>query len=268
MVDDLKEHSNVKWWRDILPSAREPYYADGSVALYCGDSLRVLRELRPYSIGALVTDPPYSSGGLFRGDRAGSTVAKYVQTDTVAPRAEFSGDTRDQRSFLAWASLWLADAYAAAAPGSPALVFSDWRQLPTMTDALQAGGWLWRNIATWWKPGVRMRRGRFSSSAEFIAYGTKGPATPGPCSPQNVFAHREHIAEKPLAVMAWALGVVPSAAIVLDPFAGAGTTLLAAREQGLRAIGIEADPMYCQFAARRLSFRVRGAAANQEALGL
>ena len=55
-----------------------PYYADESVTLYHGEALAVLASLPTGSVDAVVADPPYSSGGMMRGDRAQATVAKYV----------------------------------------------------------------------------------------------------------------------------------------------------------------------------------------------
>jgi len=235
----------------------EPYYADEWVTIYHGDCFDLLPELS--GVGAVVTDPPYSSGGAFRGDRAERTSVKYVNSDTAAYRPEFAGDNRDQRSFLAWCTLWLNAARKASTPGAPLLSFIDWRQLPILTDAVQAGGWVWRNLATWHKPGIRMQRGRFSSSAEYVIYATNGPAVDGVASPQNVFAcppipgdDKEHIAEKPASVLRWMLGVVPAGALVLDPFMGSGATLRAAKDCGLKAIGIEVDERYCEVAARRM----------------
>ena len=58
---------------------------------------------------------------------------------------------------------------------------------------------------------------------------------------------------KPLALMRWLVRLVtPPGGLVLDPFAGSGTTLLAARREGLRAIGIEREPDYAKDAAHRL----------------
>jgi site-specific DNA-methyltransferase (adenine-specific) len=242
-----------------------PYYADDHVTLYHGDAFDILPTLS--GIGAVVTDPPYSSGGAFRGDRANSTVDKYVRTDTLAYRPDFAGDNRDQRSFLAWAGLWLNAARVASVPGAVLCSFIDWRQLPVLTDAVQVGGWTWRNLGTWWKPGIRMQKGRLSSSAEYVVYATNGPSDAvGQTSPQNVFRcapdeDRDHIAQKPVDVMKWLLGLAPSDALVLDPFMGSGSTLAAAKSLGMRSIGIEVDERYCEVAAIRLRQEVLGLTA-------
>jgi site-specific DNA-methyltransferase (adenine-specific) len=235
----------------------KPYYQDGSVTIYHGDMFDILPTLS--GVGAVITDPPYSSGGAFRGDRAMQTSAKYVNTDTAAYRPEFAGDNRDQRSFLAWCALWMNAARQASIPSAVLCSFIDWRQLPMLTDAVQAGGWTWRGLATWWKPGIRMQRGAFSASAEYVVYATNGPAqTDFDGAVQNVFKcapapNKEHIAEKPADVMSWVVSVVAPSSLVLDPFMGSGSTLFAAKGKGHRAIGIEVEERYCEIAARRCS---------------
>lgn len=233
-------------------------YDQRGVQVWCGDVLRAHEAIRE-PVGAVLTDPPYSSGGAFRGDRMASTVSKYVQSGCQLHRPDFTGDNRDQRGYLAWSALWMDSVREASLPGSPLLCFTDWRQLPITTDAIQAGGWVWRAIATWHKPGVRMQRGRFSGSAEYIVVGSNGPVTEGPTSPQNVFtcqptrgADKTHIAEKPVPVLRWLLGIVPDGATVLDPFCGSGNTGIAARAMGLRAILIDKDPACCEVAIRAL----------------
>lgn len=232
----------------------------GAATLYLGDALEIIPTLAAGSLGGVVTDPPYSSGGAFRGDRSASTVSKYVQTGSQVQRFEFGGDNRDQRAFLAWCSLWLSAARVASEPGASLCSFIDWRQLPILTDAVQCGGWVWRNVGTWWKPGVRMQRGRFSGSAEYLIYATNGPnESDGESSPQNVIScapvggdDKDHIAEKPAPVVEWAISVTKPRAAILDPFMGSGTTGVAAMKMGRRFIGVEIEPRYFDIACRRI----------------
>ena len=100
----------------------------GNCTLYRGDALEIIPTMG--SIDALVTDPPYSSGGQFRGDRMQKTAAKYVRSDSLwTNRDEFAGDTRDQRAFLAWATMWLSKVYYLATPGAICCLFTDWRPI-------------------------------------------------------------------------------------------------------------------------------------------
>jgi site-specific DNA-methyltransferase (adenine-specific) len=232
-----------------------------SFEIYHGDCLEVLKSLEDGSFDAVITDPPYSSGGMFRGDRTQPVDVKYVQTGTKqSVRSHFSGDTMDQRSLYAFSVHWMSEARRVAKPGASIVVFTDWRQLPLFLDALQGAGWIWRNIGTWWKPGTRMQRGRFSSSAEYILYGSIGVPVAGKKSPQNVFPHasmrgkdKSHICQKPTDVMRWALGVVPEGGKVLDPFAGSGSTGEASLLEGLEFVGIERQMDYVEIAKARIA---------------
>jgi site-specific DNA-methyltransferase (adenine-specific) len=242
----------------------DPYYSDSKCTIYHGDAFDILHDLS--GIGAVVTDPPYSSGGAFRGDRAQKTTTKYVQTGTAAYRPEFAGDNRDQRSFLAWASLWLNAARNASEQGAVLASFIDWRQLPILTDAVQAGGWTFRGVAVWDKTlKCRPAAGQFSSQAEYVVWGTNGPTIrretgkqiPGVFAfPAPPTAERDHIAQKPAEVMRWVMQVVAPDAVVLDPFMGSGSTLRAAKDCGHKAIGIDVDEHYCEIAATRLAQEV------------
>ena len=240
----------------------------GPHRLGCGDATndevvdRLVALSTPNGLGneqldALVTDPPYSSGGQFRSDRSRPTGEKYVRSDGAGYRVDFGGDNRDQRAFLSWAALWLSGAFARSKPGAVALVFTDWRQLPVMSDALQHGGWVWRNVVTWWKPGIRMQRGRFSGSAEYVLYGSNGVPTEGEESPQNVLqvapvSEKEHIAQKPVALVELLLGVTQPGAIIYEPFAGSGTTLIACAQRGRVCRALELSPAYCALILQRM----------------
>lgn len=225
-----------------------------------GDCVEVMGKMDPASVDAVITDPPYSSGGMYRGDRIQRVDVKYVQTGSETCRTSFSGDTMDQRSLYAFSRLWMSAARRVVKPGGVLVVFTDWRQLPLFSDALQGGGWIWRNVGTWWKPGTRMQKGRFSASAEYVLFGSAGVPACGRRSPQNVFScpsmrgkEKQHICQKPVDVMRWVLGVVPRCGTVVDPFAGSGSTGEACVAEGLSFVGIERDPQYAEIARARIS---------------
>jgi site-specific DNA-methyltransferase (adenine-specific) len=229
--------------------------------LHLGEALAFLRELPNDSADAVITDPPYSSGGQYRSDRIQSTAIKYTNSDTKLRRPEFAGDARDQRGFRFWSALWMSECLRIAKPGAPICVFTDWRQLPTTTDAVQAGGWVWRGIVAWDKTeAVRPVLGRFSSQCEYVVWGSKGPmpldripgVLPGcfrhPVKPKD----KHHITGKPTPLMQDLVRICPVGGVVLDPFAGSGTTGVAALASGRRFLGCELVPEYHELATKRL----------------
>lgn len=241
----------------------KPFASGESWALYAGDCLAVLRELPAGSVDAIVTDPPYSSGGMVRGDRASATAAvKYTSTNSSIRNApSFSGDNRDQRGYLAWSALWLGACRELVPDRAPVAVFSDWRQLPTTTDAIQAGGWVWRGIVPWYKPTSRPQIGQFRSACEYVVWGSAGPAPMDPevgCLPGLVEGtaprgkRRVHLTQKPLPVMRTIVRICRPGGVVLDPFAGSATTGVAALLEGRRFVGIETSTAYLELAAERL----------------
>jgi site-specific DNA-methyltransferase (adenine-specific) len=231
-----------------------------------GDSLLVLRDLPAESVDAVITDPPYSSGGQFRGDRAGASSEKYDNSGTMRFLPEVEGDSRDQRSFLLWCSLWLAECHRLSRPGAFVAIFTDWRQLATTTDALQAGGFVYRGVVPWCKPTSRPQPARLRSGAEFVVWGSKGALSPdrdadyGPGfwmegSPRE----REHMTEKPIGVMRDLAKQCVRGGAILDPFGGAATTGAAALLEGRTFIGVETSPAYFEIACRRLAETEAGA---------
>lgn len=233
----------------------------GDATLYLGDCIEVLPGLT--GVEALLTDPPYSSGGMVRGDRMASTRTKYQSAGVQVEHPEFTGDNRDQRGFVAWASLWLMYALGATNPGGAAVLFSDWRQMPSMTDALQAGGWVWRGIIPWDKVMARPMPNRFRQQCEFAIWGTNGPRDfsmdasaeyhPGILTerpPTN--DGREHSTQKPVGIFQTLCKIAPVGGVVLDPFMGSGTTGVAAVGVGRKFIGIEKEPKYFDIACRRI----------------
>lgn len=232
-----------------------------------GDSLAVLRTLETRSADAIITDPPYSSGGMYRGDRTVKPHAKYMQSGQETERPDFHGDNRDQRSWVMWASLWLAECWRVAKDGAPICLFTDWRMLPSTTDALQAGGFVWRGIVPWDKTGAaRPQLGRFKAQCEYLVWGSKGgmPFERGVSPQPGLFScpvrqgDKFHTTGKPSALMAQVVRICEPGGLILDPFAGSGTTLVAAIQEGYRAIGIELDEEYARIARERLEVPVDG----------
>ena len=239
--------------------------------IHQGDSLAILSRLPAGSVDAIITDPPYSSGGAFRADRSKNTGSKYVIGGNAAAedqgKPDFHGDNRDQRGFAFWCSLWLAEAYRVAKDGAVLAVFCDWRQLPIMTDTVQAGGWVWRGVIPWNKTeATRPQKGWFRSQCEYIIVAAKGiPAlydhtgqTDAACLSGFFVCPVErdtvHQTQKPVSVMRWLCGVIPKDGVVLDPFAGSGTTGVAALLEGRSFIGCELSEHYAAIARKRCSF--------------
>jgi site-specific DNA-methyltransferase (adenine-specific) len=228
--------------------------------LHRGDALTVLKSLPNECVHAVITDPPYNSGGRTSSDRTGRTArAKYVTSNSAQDLANFPGENRDQRSYRAWLTELLTEAYRAATEHTVAAVFSDWRQEPTTTDALQMAGWTWSGTIPWIKPASRPRKGGFKQAAEFITWGVKGTLArdrelylPGHFIASQPRKDRVHITQKPVEVMQQLVRICPENGTVLDPFAGSGTTGVAALREGRDFIGVELSDHYAGIAERRL----------------
>lgn len=250
-----------------------PYYDDGVVTIYHGEACAVLESLPEASCDVLLTDPPYSSGGMFRSDRTADPSDKYrgwsqnADGSSRKPTAEygtFGGDCKDQWAWIRWVTGWSMDALRVVRPGGHSFMFTDWRQLPASTDAAQFGGWTWRGILVWDKGVARPMSGKFRNHIEYVVWSTNGPTeAPEPAVypsaliqvPTVSHGEREHVTQKPVDLLKHLLSVVPQPEplVVLDPFMGSGSTLVAAKYAGQRAVGIEIEERYCEMAADRLT---------------
>lgn len=196
----------------------KPFFEDPALTLYQGDALAVLQSFPPHCVDAVITDPPYSSGGLMLSARQADPAVKYQNNGTVKTYPPMFGDNRDQRSFIMWATLWLAECWRVARDGSPLLMFSDWRH----------------------------RR-----EAEFVIFASKGRlGYRGPRCLPGLYAHtvdhkkKNHLTSKPVELLRELMEVVPEGGTVLDPFIGGGSTAEAARDTGRTCIGIELSEEY------------------------
>lgn len=213
-----------------------PYYVDDHVTIYHGDCLAIPEVWAHLDGGAvLVTDPPY--GMKFRSGMGGAFGTSEIAGDD-------NPDVRD-----AALTLWGTD--------RPALVFGRW-SVPRPAGTRAVLTWEKGNhvgmgdLSIPWKPnteevyvlGDGFVGHRGSSVLRHLAVaGTVGQAAKGT---------RHHPTEKPVSLMQDLLGKCPPGALIVDPFMGSGTTLRAAKNLGLAAVGIEQREDYCATAVRRL----------------
>lgn len=248
--------------RSLWHTELKPIFERDGVSLFQADSLQALPALKPAIAAAVITDPPYSSGGQTTGERARDPRDKYCQNGNDCGRASFSGDNRDQRSFAFWATLWITQCRRIVKPDGYFLTFTDWRQLPTMTDIIQAGGFIWRGLIAWNKGrGARApHKGYFRHQCEYVVWGTNGRCRKaehaGPfdgCIEEHVRqADKFHMTGKPTPLLRRLVEIVPAGDVILDPFAGSGTTGVACLQAGRRCVLIEESAEYCEIAAERL----------------
>ena len=204
----------------------DPYYSDDYVTLYHGDCREILPALdRP---AAIVTDPPYGLAGKMAGG-----VRKWgLWADETGQR---------NPDGLTW------DAEAPEVVGT----------LPDLADdcIVWGGNYFPLPPRRGWLVWDKIVR-NFSSGHCELAWTTLDQ----PVRAYN-FAHGElasegkfHPTQKPLTLMMWCIGFLPeSTGTVADPFAGSGSTLVAAKRLGRKAIGVELDERYCEIAAKRLA---------------
>ena len=229
------------------------------VILYHGDALGILYSLSDLVMDAVLTDPPYSSGGVTLGARQADPAHKYQQSGTKRQYPPMLGDTKDQRSWTMWCTLWLTECWRIARDGAPLLVFTDWRQLPSLSDAVQAAGWKWLGIVPWDKRSARPQIGKFRQQCEYLLFGVKGRfvAHTRACLP-GVFAHpvissqKVHLTSKPVALIEDLLAVTTPGATVLDPFMGGGSVGEACIRTGHNYVGMELSPQYYDISRNRL----------------
>jgi len=221
-----------------------PYYSDDRVTLYHGDCREVTEWL---AADVLVTDPPYGrswkQGGGLRGNATrAATGAKSRAHAGIAN----DGDTSARDAAL---SLW--------GSARPAIAFGDLMLTPPagarMTlvyrkpaDAGIRGAMANRRrdleavyLLGKWPSGIGGRSSLLTTSAPMVGgeYGLSGK--------------HGHPHAKPTDVMAELVSM--TSGVVADPFAGSGSTLVAAKQLGRTAVGIELDERYCEIAARRLA---------------
>ena len=236
------------------------------IELYNGDCRAFLSHYNGPAFDAVITDPPYASGGATLAERCNGTAQKYTATKAACPYPDFAGDQMDARSWLHLMADVFALARARCNAGAVLVAFCDWRQTPLLTDAVQWAGWQWRGTLVWDKLTSRPQKGRFRQQAEFAIWASNGklpidrpvPVLPGVYKAANVQGtKRIHQTQKPEEVMRQICKICLPGGRILDPFAGSGSTLAAASEEGYDAVGVELSAEIVESAAKRLGVAVK-----------
>lgn len=232
----------------------KPYYADDHVTLYHADALDVLADL-DHAVDAVITDPPYASGTRME-------AAKTDTGKTMLRAGRFASRPIDLDQMTTTGFVWLMRAVAIRSrtllvEGGSFLSFIDWRQWPNLVGALETANLRIQTMVVWDKQHFGMGNG-FRSQHELVCHASKGVPNVYDKGIGNVFRHPrvepvDHPSPKPEEVMQKLIRcVTPADGLVLDPFAGSGTTLRAAKNIGRRAIGIESVEAHCETTATRL----------------
>jgi DNA modification methylase len=219
----------------------KPYYEHAGITIYHGDANEVARGLQ---WDALIADPPYGidyDGNSRRFTRNASSWWDNADNSKVRNGGRVRGDTKPFDP-LPWldgpAILWGANHYADKLPTSGGWLVWDKR---LGAEDMAEKGWplseaelAWSNV----RGSVRVFRNLWSG---LLRDSEKG--------------EHYHPTQKPVRLMTWCMGFLPEG-LVLDPFMGSGTTLVAAKNLGRKAIGIEIEERYCEIAAKRLAQEV------------
>lgn len=233
----------------------KPYFDDGKIRVYHGDCLEILDSMSE-PIGSLVMDPPYASGARTEAKKSSSGAMLRGERWAAKP---IENDQMTTIGFLWLMRHTLLEVVDLLVDGGSILSFIDWRQWPHLVGAVESVNLRIDGMVVWDKMSYGLGNG-FRAQHELILHASKGVPTICDFGTGNILRHKrddnsEHPRPKPVSLMAELLAVVGDGH-VLDPFMGAGATMLAAKQLGRSAIGIEIDERYCEIAARRLSQQV------------
>ena len=87
----------------------EEYTGGKNWTILHGDTLKLVKAFQPGIFDAVITDPPYASGGTKQNERNRTTNQKYSSMKAENALPDFDGDNKDQRSWTHWMAEWLYD---------------------------------------------------------------------------------------------------------------------------------------------------------------
>jgi DNA modification methylase len=242
-----------------------PYYEQDGITIYHGDALDVLDALALSDVAAVVMDPPYASGARTEAGKASSGAMVRGRRWNSRP---IDNDQMTTAGFVWLMRHVLMDMRRALMDGGSVLSFIDWRQWPNLLGAVESCNLRVNGMVVWDKQSYGLGNG-FRAQHELILHASRGTCAVGDRDVGNVLRHARdsnahHPSPKPVGLMETLVRAVTKPGdLVVDPFMGAGSTLVAAKNIGRRAVGIELDEGHCDTAAQRLSQRVLDLEAAQ-----
>lgn len=231
----------------------KPYWTDGDITLYHGDCRDVLPLLGP--VDHVITDPPYSDQSHALHD-SGKAWA-HSQDGLKRKALQFAGVDGP----------YLAEVLLSATVARWAVFTMDER-LTAYLRLNTPTGWRYVRTGIWVKPGSMPQftgdRPAMGYEPIVIMHKTGGRTRWNGGGKAGIWkyppVHGEHPTEKPLGLyLALITDFTDPGVTILDPFAGSGTTLLAAKQLGRKAIGIELSEAYCKVAVERLTIGIKAA---------
>jgi site-specific DNA-methyltransferase (adenine-specific) len=248
----------------------KPYYEHGGITIYHLDAREVLPTLADQSIDFVFTDPPYGHNNNNNGDLIHRWEAALGQKQYRCqnPARPIANDGKEADELIRWAfgefDRLLAGGgccCCCCGGGGPDPQFARWslwldeavgfKQMVVWDKGPIGMGWHYRRsyetVLVGEKPGAACRWFDTSNQVENIIRHI----------PKIIPNAAEHPTPKPESLAAHFLALhSQSGDLVLDPFMGAGSTLVAAKNGHRRAIGIEVEEHWCEQAAKRLSQEV------------
>ena len=223
------------------------YYQDEHVTLYHGDAREVMVNMADQSVTAVITDPPYTerTHSNAKTNKGKGHDVKAIQFDAFSDQDLYQALQESARVSKSWVIATLAYQHALTIDSTP----------PEGLRSLRVGVWVKTN------PMPQISADRPGQGWEAISYLHRDdvkPAWNGGGSHGNYIApvvqNEGHPTVKPLPMLADMVRKFTNHGdTVLDPFAGSGTTLRAAVNEGRKAIGIELEEKYCEIIVSRLS---------------
>ena len=232
-----------------------PYYERDGITIYHGDCREIVPSLPVADL--VLTDPPYGIS------EPGSSIG--ILAGKGSKRLDFFAGDSDHAAMRSLVREACALALDRLKPTGSAYFWCGHRSFGDLVDLCEARGMTTRFVV--WRKAVPLPFGAgWSSAAELCVYGyppgrtwtVSGEAPPNVIDSDS-YRHGQpgklaHPTQKPTRVIRPLLLYSTNPGdLVIDTFAGSGTTLDVCAAEGRRAIGIEIEERYCEIAAKRLA---------------